>query len=92
MTSKLQVTIPKAIADLYGIEPGSEVAFEPAGDVVRMRRVDRRRRAKPSNEGRLRAFVAATERQKTRDAAHPRATERERGWSRDELYDRDVSR
>ena len=32
VTSKLQVTIPKAVADRYGIAPGVEIAFEPAGD------------------------------------------------------------
>jgi antitoxin PrlF len=36
VTSKGQVTIPKKVRDLLGIERGSEVDFEltPAGDVV----------------------------------------------------------
>ena len=36
VTSKGQVTIPKKVRDLLGIEPGSAVEFEltPAGDVV----------------------------------------------------------
>jgi antitoxin PrlF len=36
VTSKGQVTIPKAVRDLLGIKPGSAVDFElsPAGDVV----------------------------------------------------------
>jgi AbrB family looped-hinge helix DNA binding protein len=29
VTSKLQVTIPKAVADRYEIAPGAEVVFEP---------------------------------------------------------------
>ncbi len=36
ITSKLQVTIPKAIADQYGIKPGDEIEFQPAGDVIRV--------------------------------------------------------
>jgi len=36
LTSKGQVTIPKKVRDLLGIEPGSSVIFEltPSGDVV----------------------------------------------------------
>ena len=36
VTSKLQITIPKRIADEYGIRPGDEIDFEPAGDVIRL--------------------------------------------------------
>jgi AbrB family looped-hinge helix DNA binding protein len=36
VTSKLQVTLPKAIADRYGVGPGSDVVFEPAGDSIRV--------------------------------------------------------
>ncbi|MGH7844250.1 MAG: AbrB/MazE/SpoVT family DNA-binding domain-containing protein, partial [Candidatus Binatia bacterium] len=32
VTSKLQVTIPKDIAEAYGIQPGSEIHWVPAGD------------------------------------------------------------
>ena len=31
VTSKLQVTIPKEIARRYGIEPGTDVEWLPAG-------------------------------------------------------------
>lgn len=34
MTSKLQLTLPKAIAVQYGIEPGAELDVVPAGDVI----------------------------------------------------------
>jgi AbrB family looped-hinge helix DNA binding protein len=29
VTSKLQITIPKALAERYGIHPGDEIDFEP---------------------------------------------------------------
>ena len=32
VTSKLQVTIPKAIAEQYGIKPGDEIEFRPSLD------------------------------------------------------------
>lgn len=38
MTSKLQVTIPKAIAERYSIAPGDEVQWLAAADSVRVRR------------------------------------------------------
>ncbi|MFN9367376.1 MAG: AbrB/MazE/SpoVT family DNA-binding domain-containing protein [Planctomycetia bacterium] len=31
VTSKLQVTIPKAIADAYGIRPGASLDWVPPG-------------------------------------------------------------
>ncbi len=34
VTSKLQVTIPKAIAHQYGIAPGDEIEFKAAGDMI----------------------------------------------------------
>lgn len=36
VTSKLQVTIPKAMADQYGIRPGVEIDWIPAGDAIRV--------------------------------------------------------
>ena len=34
VTSKLQVTVPKAIAEQYSIRPGDEIDWAPAGDVI----------------------------------------------------------
>jgi AbrB family looped-hinge helix DNA binding protein len=36
VTSKLQVTVPKAIAERYGIRPGDEIDWVPAGDAIRV--------------------------------------------------------
>jgi AbrB family looped-hinge helix DNA binding protein len=96
VTSKLQVTIPKAIADAHGIKPGAEIDFESAGDVIRVR--PRRRRVAAQSASRAVAmFDQATRRQAERDSQlrrdHPAVFEStERGWSREELYDRGVPR
>lgn len=91
VTSKLQVTIPKAIADRHGIRPGDEVRFVSAGDAIR---VERPQPAKPlSVAEKLRLFDAATRRQRKRDAEWGRVpTPKDRGWTREELYTRGRSR
>ena len=88
VTSKLQVTVPKAIADEYRIRPGDEVLWVRAGDAVRM--VPARAAPKPrSVASRLALFDAATARQREREGARPREeSESDRGWTREELYDR----
>jgi len=84
VTSKLQVTIPKAIADEYGIEPGVEVDWLPAGDAIRV--VPRSEAVKRTDtERRIELFDRATERQRARHSGR-RPTGESRGWSRDELY------
>jgi AbrB family looped-hinge helix DNA binding protein len=85
VTSKLQVTIPKAVADRYQIEPGAEIVFEPAGDVIRV--VPQRRQATDVRE-RVRLFERALARQRQREAGRVFAEVKDRGWSREELYDR----
>jgi len=95
VTSKLQITVPKALAGRYGIRPGDEVRFEEAGETIRMVPAGA---GAPSDaldrEARLRLFDAATERQRARqpvrsfheDGHGP--GEHRRGWTRDELYER----
>jgi AbrB family looped-hinge helix DNA binding protein len=87
VTSKLQVTIPKAIADRHRIRPGDEIRFVSAGDGIR---IERPEPAKPlSVAERLRLFDAATRRQRKRDARWGRLpTPKDRGWTREELYTR----
>lgn len=88
VTSKLQVTIPKAIARQYGIEPGDEVEFRPAGTEIRVvpPRIERQRL---SVAERLRLFDDSTRRMRERwkDVA-PRPASEGRGWTREELYAR----
>ena len=66
VTSKLQVTIPKHIADEYGIAPGDEIDFVPAGDSIRVILPRRRPRSMLSLEERLRLFDESTARQRER--------------------------
>ena len=98
VTSKLQVTIPKAVAEACAIRPGSEVIFEPAGEGIRVWFPNRRR---PPRQGRaawqLRLFDAASRRQQERNRQvrrllSGRAQAGSRGWTREELYDRGVPR
>ncbi|MBW8876674.1 MAG: AbrB/MazE/SpoVT family DNA-binding domain-containing protein [Acidobacteria bacterium] len=80
VTSKLQVTIPKVVAERYGIRPGDEITWEPAGEVIRVV-PPRPPSPRLSLEERLRLFDEATERQRAREAGRPpmgRVTER--GW------------
>ena len=89
MTSKRQVTVPKALADQYGIEPGADLDWQAAGDVIRVIPPGSRTPTL-STEMRLELFNAATERQRQRELDSPTRPAKgdDRGWTRDELYDR----
>jgi AbrB family looped-hinge helix DNA binding protein len=90
VTSKLQITIPKRIADEYGIAPGDEIELVPAGDVIHLLPPRRRTRARLGHEERLRLFDAATARQRERDKEMrlPATPPSERDWKREDLYTR----
>jgi bifunctional DNA-binding transcriptional regulator/antitoxin component of YhaV-PrlF toxin-antitoxin module len=104
VTSKLQVTIPKALAEATGVREGTEVAFDAVGGALRMTPLDAAGRARvPDLAWRLRLFDAATRRQRERDATRAgrrpgksrppgdgRATDR--GWTREELHGRGLGR
>jgi len=91
VTSKLQVTVPKALAERYAIRPGDEIAWEAAGDVIRV--VPGRRGPPPGAAARLRLFDKASERQRRRNRSfRARRAVAGRGWTREELYDRGRSR
>lgn len=89
VTSKLQVTIPKALAERYGIRPGDEIEWQPAGAFIRIIPPGSRRQRLSVGE-RLRMFDQATARQRAREQAlQPRETApADRGWTREELYTR----
>jgi AbrB family looped-hinge helix DNA binding protein len=93
VTSKLQVTVPKAIAERFNIKPGDRIEWEAAGEIIRV--VPARKQAvyKTASPNRLKHFDRATERQRERQSSMDptllRAAAREgRGWARADLYDR----
>lgn len=92
VTSKLQVTLPKALAKQYKIEPGDDILWVASGDVIRVvpsRGVD----AEPDVTARLRLFDAATARQRAREHGHGAARPpKSRGWTREGLYRRGRAR
>ena len=93
VTGKLQVTVPKALADRYRIRPGDDIRFEEAGEVIRVVPAGAGRQSGQLDvEARLRLFDAATLRQRVREAEHPARRTDKRGWTRDELYRRGRSR
>lgn len=102
MTSKRQVTLPKAIADRYGIRPGDTLGWMPEGDHLRVEIGGREGPPPLSMQERLRLFDRASLRRDEAAAAAgepgqppsvkgPGGTEgpaTARGWTREELYDR----
>src|SRR5260370_30742782 len=97
VTSKLQLTLPKAIAGRYKIRPGDDLDWLPAGEAIRVVKRDAAKIVEPEAlEGRLRLFDQATARQRKRQAAisgkkRP-APSQGPGWAREELYQRGPSR
>jgi AbrB family looped-hinge helix DNA binding protein len=97
VTSKLQLTVPKKIADQYGIRPGDELEWIPAGESIRVelmrRKVKNGMRLTP--EERLELFDESTKRLRKREHAllngkpRPEPETSGRGWTREELYNDD---
>jgi len=100
VTSKLQLTVPKAIADQYGIRPGDELQWTPAGESIRVSLA--RGPAKAEHpltlSQRLELFdqgskrLCTIQREELRKAAHSKARRQSRGWTREELYQRGFPR
>jgi AbrB family looped-hinge helix DNA binding protein len=94
VTSKLQVTLPKAIADRVGIRPGDEIEWRLEGQDIRV--VPARGRPRLTLDERLRLFDESMKRQDARERAWRRAhgadAPGDRGWTRDDLYARGRAR
>ncbi|MDZ7670867.1 MAG: AbrB/MazE/SpoVT family DNA-binding domain-containing protein [Gammaproteobacteria bacterium] len=90
VTSKLQVTLPKRIAERHGITPGDEIDFESAGEAIRIVTRKRRTATELSVAERLRLFDEATTRQArtTAQQTFPQRHTGERDWTREDLYSR----
>jgi AbrB family looped-hinge helix DNA binding protein len=99
VTSKLQLTVPKAIADQYGIRPGDELQWVAAGETIRVVPAVRPRHSEQNLtvKERLELFDQATKRQRRREAMFgeegvtPSKSGADRGWTREDLYTRGLS-
>lgn len=92
VTSKLQITVPKTLAVELGIRPGDDIDWTVSGNGLRVT-PSTDRRPGLDRESRLRRFDEATERQRRRrQNVGPAPAQGARGWSREELYDRDGAR
>lgn len=91
MTSKLQVTIPKALAERYGIAPGQEIEWLPAGEAIRVVPQASLQRT-PDRARRVELFDRATARQLERQAGKTPVVGAEREWRREDVYGRDGAR
>jgi AbrB family looped-hinge helix DNA binding protein len=96
VTSKLQLTVPKAIADQYGIRPGDELEWIPAGESIRVELVRKARTGQQlTTEERLALFDANTkwldelqaDQLNEAKAKGTRVTRETRGWTREEIYE-----
>ena len=79
--------MPKRLVDAYGLRVGDEVDIVAAGETIAIVPAGARR-AVLSSAARLRHFDAATERQKARKRPRSGPRKQDRGWSRDDVYDR----
>jgi AbrB family looped-hinge helix DNA binding protein len=91
VTSKYQVTVPKVIAQQYGIRPGDDIDWVAAGDVIRVVPSAKQVSAQ-DRESKLRLFDQATERHRRRSAGRKAKGAQDRGWTREDLYGRGRSR
>jgi bifunctional DNA-binding transcriptional regulator/antitoxin component of YhaV-PrlF toxin-antitoxin module len=109
VTSKLQLTLPKAIAVQYRIRPGDNLDWLPAGEAIRVIKRNASEAVEAATAAatlavtikeRLQLFDQATARQRKRQAAAGRQSPRTRiqssgqgrGWTREEIYQRGLSR
>jgi bifunctional DNA-binding transcriptional regulator/antitoxin component of YhaV-PrlF toxin-antitoxin module len=91
VTSKYQVTVPRAIADKYKIHPGDDIDWVAAGEVIRVIPPGGKA-ASEDRASRVRLFDQATERHSRRSLARKSQRPRDRGWTREDLYTRGRAR
>ena len=94
VTSKLQVTIPKTVADRLGIRPGDDVDWRVEGQEARVSRTAPASRL--TLEERQVIFDEMMRRQEARNRRwwreYGKTDAADRGWTRQELYTRGRAR
>jgi AbrB family looped-hinge helix DNA binding protein len=91
VTGKFQITLPKRLVDAFGICVGDEVELVAAGDAIRIVPANAVRSGLSTQE-RLRLFDEATQRMQASVQENNLAAASDRGWTREELYDRGRAR
>jgi AbrB family looped-hinge helix DNA binding protein len=91
VTSKYQVTLPKAIAEQYKIRPGDHIEWTAAGEGIRVV-PGSKLMVDVDPKSRLHWFDLATKRQQKRAATGSTWPALNRGWKREDLYERGRSR
>ena len=91
VTTKYQVTIPKALAEKLGIEPGHDIEWSASGDSIRLTPI-RAAKSGLSLELRVDLFDRATRRLRSRRKRSAAPRSGGRGWHREDLYDRGRTR
>jgi AbrB family looped-hinge helix DNA binding protein len=87
VTSKLQVTIPKTIASKFGIRPGDEIDWVVTGEILRVVAV-RTKKQPLEVKRKLQRFDEGTLRQRLRESVKRPKRAKDRGWKREDLYER----
>jgi AbrB family looped-hinge helix DNA binding protein len=82
VTSKLQVTTPRRLANECGIKPGDEVEVSASAGGLRIVPAP----LDPKIQQRLKSFDQATKRQERRQRGKKIEPTADRGWTREELY------
>ena len=91
VTSKLQITIPKRIAEQYGIKPGDKLDFVPRAGGIRLVPAGTWSQPRLSPAERVRLFdasMAYVDKRAKELGIKPKEDESERDWTREELYTR----
>lgn len=91
VTSKYQVSVPRAIAEKYQIRPGDNIDWVPSGEVIRVIPPGKQT-TPPSRESQLHLFDRATERHRKRRSARATPQPDDRGWKREYLCARGRAR
>ncbi len=91
VTGKFQITLPKRLVEAFGISVGDEVELVAAGDAIRIVPANAVRPGLSAQE-RLRLFDEATQRMRASAAEKKLPAATDRGWTREELYDRGRAR
>jgi len=92
VTSKLQITLPKRLAEAHGIVPGDRIEFESSGSDIRIVTDAGKKSCELSREERLRLFDEATLRTLERSKQLPESAQPgQRSWKREDLYRRGSS-